>query len=89
MPGYGQVKLKNIWKMLKKCAPGYTKDQGEQKWIIKFKDKEYLDIPLGSHGKKDGQADIERGVVRSMVRHFEIEECASKEIPQLRTKKKS
>lgn len=74
--------------MLKECAPGYTKEKGEHKWIIRFKDKEYMDIPLGAHGKKTGQAEIERGVVRSLVRHFDIEECAHQELPILGKLKK-
>lgn len=83
MTGYGRVKLKSLWDMLRTCASGYTKEKGIHKWIIKHKEKEYLDIGLGEHGKKEGQAEIDLGVIRALVRHFEIEECAHKELPIL------
>lgn len=50
---------------------------------IKYNNKEYLDIPLGEHGKREGQAEIDRGVIRSLIKHFEIEECAHRELELL------
>ena len=62
--------------------------KGRHKWIIKCGSKLFHQLPLGEHIKhRSGKASIERAVVRSLVRTFEIEECAADHLPQLRKKK--
>ena len=88
MPGYGRISVNKIWKMLDECLPGYSKEKGKHKWIVKHGYKEFLQLPLGEHAKRrSGKVSIEMAVVRSLARTFEIEECAAEHLPQLRKKK--
>jgi len=90
MPGYGQVKIKKVWKMLDKCLEGYELVKGAHKWIIKHGDREFLDLPLGKHeSQSSGNTLVERGQLRALVRTFKIEACANKYFPEIKTKKKS
>ena len=90
MTGYGQVNVKRVWKMLDKCLDGYKRIEGAHKWIIKHGDKEFLQISLGPHGSRNsGNTPVEKGQLRSLVRTFEIEDCAKKYFPEIKSKKKS
>ena len=52
-------------------------------------DTEFLQLPLGEHSsRKSSTTTVEKGVVRSLVRTFDIEKCAAKLLPQLGRKKK-
>ncbi len=83
MSSSGTVPLSAIWAMLALCAPGYTKQQKNHNWIIRYKDRTYPRLPLGPHGKRVNP-DIQIGHVKTMVRHLGIEECAKQHIAALR-----
>ena len=88
MSGYGQIAIKKIWKMLDECLPGYSKEEGKHKWIVKHGEIEFLQLPLGEHSsRKSGTTTVEKGVLRALVRTFDIEVCAAKCLPQLPRKK--
>lgn len=79
MPGYGQFKIKKVWKMLDTCLDGYTKTEGAHKWIVRHGETECLDLPLGEHGNRSsGNTLIEKGQLRALVRTFKIEDCAKR-----------
>jgi len=82
MSSFGTITLKKIWKMLKECAPGYTKEERDHNWLVRYDGKSFHNLPKGPH--KRAKAEIEIGHVRQLVRLFEIEDCASTEIPALR-----
>ena len=52
MTSSGTVPLKDIWSMLDNCAQGYTAREGKHRWIIEYKDKSYLGLPFGPHGRR-------------------------------------
>lgn len=68
--------------MLDKCAPGYSRQQCLHNWQVSFNGRTYYRLPLGRHGKRDNP-EIEIGHVKNMIRHFEIGDCAKRELPQL------
>lgn len=76
-----QVSHSAVWKMLRKCAPGHTRELKTHYYWIGYKDKTYRSFPKGAHGSKD--PDVELGHVRKMARHLEILDCAKKYLPQL------
>ncbi|REJ83836.1 MAG: hypothetical protein DWQ36_19660 [Acidobacteria bacterium] len=78
----GEIKLREVWKLLKQCAPGYTKSLREHNWKVTFEAKTYR-LPKGPHGHKKGQEKIERGHVRSMARFLGIAVCCKKVRPDL------
>jgi len=79
---FGQVRLSKIWRMLRKCAPGYKKTRQQHKWRVEFDGRTFPDLPLGSHGSKDPE--IQLGVVKKMIRHLRIDpECAYQYLPQV------
>ena len=67
------VALDDVWRMLDKCLPGYTRKGNEEYWTVKFKGRLYPRIPVGPHGRKD-RAEVQCGHIRSLVRFFEIKE---------------
>jgi hypothetical protein len=52
MPSSGTIPLNDIWAMLDRCAPGYTKRQGKHNWIVTFGPKVFPSLPLGPHGRR-------------------------------------
>ena len=86
MGSFGQVSLKDIIKMLEECAEGYELREKTHRYWVLYKEKIFRGLPKGSHsdrGKRSGRAKIEIGHLRSMVRLFEIEECAKRVIEQI------
>lgn len=77
----GQVRLNKVWKMLKKCAPGHEREEREHDWVIRWEGKTYSRFPRGAHGRTNPE--IELGHVKGLVRHFEIQDCAKRELQQL------
>ena len=71
------VRLNDIWSMLDECAKGYTRKSSDEYWTVRFNGRSYRSLPLGPHGARKNP-DIETGHVRSMVRFFEIKDCADK-----------
>ena len=85
MSSFGMVPLKEIFSMLKKCAPGHTVEKHKHYFWVSYKGAVYRSLPTGKHGKRKGRADIEVGHVRKMIRHLEIDlKCAKKHLPILR-----
>lgn len=83
MGSFGQVKLKKVLDMLKECAPEHETEETDHYYCVKFGGKEFPSLPKGKHGSKS-QAEIDRGVIKQMVNHLEIDpKCANKEIPSL------
>lgn len=64
-----QVRQRDVFRMLDKCAPGYTARQGNHSvWIVQYNGKTWRALP--------DKAYIDKGWVRSLARHFGIMECA-------------
>jgi hypothetical protein len=86
MSSFGQVALKDIWKMLDDCAPGHTRKAREHNHLIQFAGRAFPSLPLGKHGKRENPR-IEVGHVKQMVRQLEIDQdCVKGHLPQLRFK---
>lgn len=82
MTSFGQVRLSKVWKMLRKCARGYTRVEQQHKWRIEHEGRTFPDLPLGQHGRDDPE--IELGIIRKMIRHLKIDpECAFRYLPQI------
>lgn len=78
----GTIPLKKIWKMLDNCAPGWAKKKNQHNWSVLYNGRTYPRVPLGEHGARHNPS-IQIGHVRQMVRFFEIEDCARKQIQAL------
>ena len=83
MTSSGQVKFKEIRKMLDACAPGAVIEHKLHHTWITWGGKTYRGLPLGAHGSRKNP-EIEVGHVKRMARFFEILPCARKEIEALR-----
>jgi len=80
----GLIPLKQLWKMLESCAPGYQKEAREHNWLVTWNDRSYPTLPRGPHGKRENPG-IERGHIRQLIRQLEVpQDCAKKHLPQLR-----
>ena len=78
----GQVRLKNILKMLRKCAPGYTFEEKTHLHWVRYQGRTFR-LPQGKHGVGNN-AEIEIGHVRGLVKHLDIDpDCAKRQLPQL------
>ena len=80
MASTGQIKLSEIRRMLKECAPGHVWDEKAHRIHVSYKGKAFRALPTGAHQDK---GHIQRPWVRKLVRQLEIEECAKREIPSL------
>jgi len=69
--------------MLDVCLPGYRRKERTHNWCISAGDRSYPRIPRDTHNKRHNP-DIQIGHVRSLVRFFDIRECAESQLPQLR-----
>ena len=67
--------------MLDACAKGWSVEEKPHNYCIKWGRRTYPSLPKGTHGK--GNPDIHTSHVRKLARHFEIEECAEKQLPAL------
>ena len=72
----GRVRLGDIFKMLDECAPGYTFQETEHHFRITYQNAVFPSLPNGEHGKRDGRAEIQKGVVKKMVRVLGVYDCA-------------
>lgn len=85
MVSVGQIRFKQVLKMLEACAPGHTiEDKTHLKWI-RYKGKTYR-LSQGPHGSSNNFS-LGMGDVKSLVRHFDILECAQEHLSQLPRKK--
>lgn len=81
MPSKGQVRLKDIKKMLKKCCgPDYGWHETDHHIHVSYNGETFRNLPKGGH---DGKGEIERPWVRKMARHLGITDCAKRELPAL------
>jgi hypothetical protein len=86
MTSFGQIALKDIWRMLDDCAPGHTRKAREHNHCIQFEGRIFPSLPLGKHGKRKNPQ-IEAGHVKQMVRQLEIDpDCTKRHLPQLKLK---
>lgn len=81
------VLLKLVREMLSMCAPGHRIMEKTHYYRVEYGGRTYATLPKGAHsdrGKRAGQAEIEVGHVRKMIRHLGIdEECAKRVISGL------
>lgn len=86
MSSFGEVPISDIWKMLDDCAPGYTAKARVHNYVIRYKERSFPRLPVGSHGKRENVA-IEAGHVKQMVRQLDLNhECVKRHLPQLKLK---
>lgn len=76
MSSFGQVTLREVWEMLERCAPGYTKKPTNHYYCIRYNGLTYPTLPLGSHGSGDHRT-IQLGHVKKMARKLGVLECAT------------
>ena len=70
------IKIDSVYEMLEACAPGHTLSTKTHHVWVTYQSKTYRKLPKGPHGKGAKNYPVEPGIVRSMARTFEIEECA-------------
>jgi hypothetical protein len=69
--------------MLDACAPGARIESKKHRNWVYYKDYPiFRNLPMGEHGTRRNP-EIQIGWVRSLVRHFEIYDCARQYIPNL------
>lgn len=86
MSSFGQVKLSKVWKMLDRCAAGYTVAEQGHNWRVMYRGQTFPNLQLGK--RKSKTPEVELGVVQKMLNHLGIDqECAWGELPQLRKPK--
>ena len=61
--------------MLDKCLAGHERKASKEYWTVKYQGRSYRRIPVGPHGRKNN-VQVQSGHIRSLVRLFEIRECA-------------
>lgn len=83
MTSSGQVRFKEIKRMLDACAPGAVIEHKLHHTWITYGGKTFRGLPLGKHGTRKNP-EIETGHVKTMARFFEILPCARREIEALR-----
>jgi hypothetical protein len=77
----GQLKHAQVWKMLNKCAPGWTKIEHTHDYRIDYNGRTMYSFPLGNRKMKRGEVQIH--FVRKLARVLDIEDCAKEVLPQL------
>jgi hypothetical protein len=86
LSSFGQIPLKDIWAMLDRCAPGYTRKAREHNYVVAYQGRSFPTLPLGKHGKRENP-DIQAGHVKQMVRQLQIDiDCVRNLLPQLKLK---
>lgn len=82
MSSFGQVKLAKVWKMLDRCADGYTAVQQGHNWRVMWRGQTFPNLQLGK--RKSKTPEVEMGGVEKMVKHLGIDrDCAWHHLPQL------
>ena len=69
------IRINSIYEMLDECAPGHTRSSKLHHIWVTYNSKTYRKLPKGSHGKPTNYP-VEPGLVRSLARMLQIEECA-------------
>lgn len=78
--GVGMLRLKDIWAMLERCAPGHRRVEKVHRWWIYYKQWKVTLMPTGKHGTRVNP-EIQPSKLRYVVRLFEIEACATDFFP--------
>ncbi len=74
--------MSKIRRMLNKCASGYSIEGKKHRQWVRYNGKTYL-LSKGAHDEKDPE--IQKGEIKQMVRHLEIDEkCAERHLEILR-----
>jgi len=80
------IPLAAVWKMLDRCAKGYTSELKTHHYWVRFNGRTFRSLPSGEHGAK--RPEVELHHVIGLITDLEIdEECARKKIVQLPKKK--
>ncbi len=77
MTTVGRVKLDEIRRMLKECAPDHVWKEKPHHYWVTFRGRTYPSLPKGEHG---GKGEIERGHIRKMARFLGILPCAEEHL---------
>jgi hypothetical protein len=86
LSSFGEIPLKEIWAMLDRCAPGYTRKAREHNFVIYYLGSSFPSLPLGKHGKRENPS-IQAGHVKQMVRQLKLDaDCVKRSLPQLKLK---
>ena len=72
MSSFGQVPIEDVWKMLGQCAKGHTVQETTHFYCVRYNGKTYPSLPK--------KRQIDKGHVKKMARHFEILDCAKKDL---------
>jgi hypothetical protein len=81
----GQLPHSKVWKMLDKCAPGWTKQKQQHHYRINYGDRSMWDFPFGKRSDKTTVVQVH--FVRKLATALGIYDCAEKVLPQIRRKK--
>lgn len=69
--------------MLDECLPDYKTRQAKHNWIVMHNGKTFRGLTLGKHGPRTNP-EVQVGLVKKLVRFFEVQECAGQHIERLR-----
>ncbi len=79
-----EIALRAVLAMLDACAEGHTRRETRHHLRVKWNDRTYPCLPLGSHGSRSRRVMIGTSHVRSMVMELEIDTaCADEHLPVL------
>ena len=81
MGSFGQVPLRDVWRMLEACAPGYSVKPTTHYYCIAVGAKTYPAFPKGGHGMTNPPIQVRH--VRKMPRFLGILACACRQLPAL------
>lgn len=74
--------MSKIRRMRDKCASGYSIEPKKHRQWVRYNGKTYR-LSKGEHGGKDPE--IQKGEIKQMIRHLEIDEkCAKQHLDLLR-----
>lgn len=82
MSSKGMIRLSAVFEMLDLCAPGHQRVAKTHHWRITFAGRTYPRLPLGRHGHRR-DSEIQRGHVKQLIRHFGLQDCAQRVLPDL------
>ena len=85
MSSFGQVPLKTLLAMLDKCAPGYSCEEREHNFCIRYNGLTYPRLPRGEHKKQGKNPSIQIGHIKQMTKQIRLSgACCGDFIPQLK-----
>lgn len=80
MTSSGQIRLSDVRRMLKECAPGHVWTEKLHRIHVTYGTKAYRNLPTGAHKSK---GHVERPYVRKLAQVLGILDCAKREIASL------